>query len=180
MTIIERLTSDSGFTARQIKSVLEQFEESYVLEKMALIEASNSYREGKIQNLAKYLERALVDDFQAPKSSKESLEKLIVEKQRVLKKKKLDEKNRYQFRAYQTSQLPMVFCNLDKKQKDAISKAFESFISGTVFESSYAKDGLDNPLVADRFYDFIRVKHKDVLESLMSFEDFCKDDCFVE
>ncbi len=173
-TLIERLQEDYGLSVPQLKTILEKYDEAYLVEKMALIESSFSYQEGKIKHLAKYLEKALAENYQAPKSSQENLDKLRVKREKEAKVRALHEKKMHRYRAYQTLNLPGVFESLPDKEKTKISKDFDKYIGKTIYASVYAKDGLENPLIRDRFGDFVRANHTELLASLLPFEEFCK------
>ena len=175
-TVIERLQEDYGLSVPQLKTILEKYGEAYLVEKMALIESSSSYQEGRIKHLAKYLEKALAENYQPPKSSQENLDKLKIKRGKEAKIRALHEKKMHHYRSYQAHNLPDVFENLSDKEKARVSKDFDKYIEKTVYASVYAKDGLLNPLVKDRFADFVRANHAELLASLLPFEVFCKKD----
>jgi plasmid replication initiation protein len=64
-----------GLSKKQISEVLATHEESYIQQKIALIESSSSWQAGKIKNLARFLLSALKDDYQATRSSVDRLDK---------------------------------------------------------------------------------------------------------
>jgi plasmid replication initiation protein len=173
-TIVDRLKEDYGFSAKQVGDVLDKYSEQYLLEKMAIIEASSSYQNGKIEHLAKYLEKALEEDYQPPKSSKDNLERLRLNREKEAKIRKLHEENIQRYRAYQNREMPSVLDNLLEKEKTLIEKDFDKYISSTLYYSVYVKEGLKNLLVRDRFGDFLRTTHSELLASLLPFEEFCK------
>lgn len=173
-TTIDRLIEDYGFSAKQASDVINQYNEKYLLEKIALVESSSSYRNGKIGHLSKYLEKALSEDYQPPKSSKDNLEKLRTKREKEGKIRKLHEENMQRYRVYQNQELPKVLNHLSAKKKAAIEKDFDRYISSTLYYSVYIKEGLNNLLVRDRFGDFVRAIHSELLASLLLFEEFCK------
>jgi hypothetical protein len=173
-TIVARLGGDYGFSEKQLGGVINQYSEQYLLEKMALVESSLSYRSGKIEHLSKYLEKALVEDYQPPKSSKESLVNLQIKRDEEAKIRKLHEANMQKYRSYQNHELPDVLNSLPNKKKISIEKDFDKYISSTLYYSVYIKHGLEDPLVRDRFGDFIRTTYSELLASLLSFEEYCK------
>jgi plasmid replication initiation protein len=173
-SVEDRLGEDYGFSVTQIKLALKKYEESYLLEKMRLIESSTPYQEGRIKNLARYLEKALEDNYQPPKSSRENLSKLKVEQEKAAGVRAQREKNMHRYKSYQTKNLPGLYNNLPKKEKERVTKEFEKYLGRTVYSEVYMKEGMDNPLVKDRFGDFVRRNHTSLLASLLSFEDFCK------
>lgn len=173
-TTVDRLVGDYGFSEKQVSDVINQYSEQYLLEKMALVESSISYRSGKIEHLSKYLEKALREDYQPPKSSKDNLENLRIKRDKEAKIRKLHEENMHKYRSYQNHELPNVLNSLSNKKRTTIEKDFDKYISSTLYYSVYIKDGLDNPLVRDRFGDFVRTTCSELLASLLSFEEYCK------
>ena len=65
-----RLKNDFGIPKQLVDELIVKYEEAYILEKITMIESSQSYLQGKIANLAKYLQDALAKDYQPAKSSK--------------------------------------------------------------------------------------------------------------
>ena len=175
-TVVDRLKVDYGFSAQGTEKLIAQYSDDYILDKIKIIESSVSYQEGKIKNLAKYLEKALLEDYQPPKTSKENLELLQVKHTQDSETRKLRERNMQKYRAYQTKELPNIFESLLGKEKTIITKGFDEYINTTLYSSVYAKDGLNNPLVRDRFSDYIRLNHPKLLASILSYEDFCVRD----
>lgn len=173
--IVDRLSEDYGLSAKQIENALQKYGEAYLLEKMKIIEASSSYQNGKIENLAKYLEKALDENYQPPKSSQENINKLKSKMKKSAEIRRQQENNLQEYRIYQNKKLPEIFNNLQEKMQAGIKKSFDAYISSTLYYSIYAKDGLNNPLIQDRFGDFVRKQHPELLNTLLSFEDFCKE-----
>ena len=173
--ILDRLIGDYGCSAKQAQDFIDSYGEQYILDKMALIESSTSYRNGKIGHLSKYLEKALIEDYQPPKSSRENLEKLRVKREKEANLRKTHEKQMQHYRSYQNSELPKVLTTLSNKQKTIIVKNFDKFIQTTLYYSVYVKDGLENPLVKDRFGDFVREVHPELTAMLLPFEKFCQE-----
>ena len=174
-TIIERLQEDYGLSPKQLENTLNQYSDAYMLEKMAVIESSSSYQSGQIKHLAKYLEKALVENYQPPKSSKDNLEKIQVQREKEVENRTKHEDDMQKYRAYQNKALPSIFNGLPEKERVAVEKAFDKYISSTLYYSIYIKDGFNNPLVSDRFGDFVRANHLDILSSLLSFDVFCEE-----
>ena len=172
-TITDRLSTDYGLSDAQIKMVLANYGENYILEKLAIIEASSSFRDCSIMHLAKYLEKALEENFQPPKSSKNNLERLKIQREKNDDISKLRQENMQKYRVYQNGELVQVFNALPNNKKAPIELAFNKYISSTLYSNVFLKEGLENVLVRDRFGDFLRKTHSELLASLLSFEDFC-------
>jgi len=174
-TMLDRLIGDYGCSEKQAQDFIDSYGEQYLSDKMALIESSTSYHNGKIGHLSKYLEKALSENYQPPKSSKEHLEKLRVKREKEALLRKVHEEKMQQYRSYQNRELPKMLTHLSTKQKTVVEKDFDKYIKDTLYYSVYVKDGLDNPLVKDRFGDFIREVHPELAAMLLPFEEFCKE-----
>lgn len=173
-TLWDRLRDDYGCSAKQTQAFIDAYDEQYLQAKMALIESSTSYQNGKIEHLSKYLEKALIEDYQPPKSSKENIENLRIKREKEAALKKLHEEKIQQYRCYQNRELLNVLTHLPNKQKVEIEKNFDKYIQTTLYHSVYVKDGLNNPLVRDRFGDFVRKSHPELIKMLLNFEAFCE------
>lgn len=68
-----------GLSAEQAEQVCDQYPESFIQEKIHLIESSKNYREGKVQNLQGYLLSALKNNYQPSKDLKENKTKELEE-----------------------------------------------------------------------------------------------------
>lgn len=71
----KKLENKYGFSLKQLNSLENKYEEGYVLEKMQHIENSSNYNQGKISNLAGYLQSALENNFQIKKQANEIISK---------------------------------------------------------------------------------------------------------
>lgn len=171
-TIATRLEEDFGFSKTQTEKVLAAFDEQYILEKIAIVESSPSFQDGKIINLSKYLESALEHNFKAPKSSKERVKALGQQKQQSLQLQKLHGQFKEPFRRYQDQAILEYHAELSGKAKLQLEKQFEIYIKGSLHHTLFQRDGLGNILVADRFCEFIRAHHKDLLAAFLSLEQF--------
>ncbi len=172
---LDRLINDYGCSSKQAQNFMDSYGEQCLLDKMALIESSTSYQNGKIGHMSKYLEKALREDYQPPKSSRENLEKLRIKREKEASLRKLHEEQIQRYRSYQNREFPKVFNDLSNKQKVIIKKNFDKYIQTTLYYSVYVKEGLNNPLVRDRFGDFVREVHPELAAILLPFEEFCKE-----
>jgi hypothetical protein len=70
--LMGQLQSVFGLSTQQIESLLTEYQAEYVQEKIAVIEASKPYQEGRVENLAGYLLSALKNNYQLakPKSNR--------------------------------------------------------------------------------------------------------------
>jgi plasmid replication initiation protein len=175
---LNKLKFDFGFSNKQATETIVNYGENYIFEKIAIIESSQSFINGKILNLAKYLQDALAKDYQLPKSSKEVMYKVnaeFQEKEKEEKKRnKLLQDMKDKYRTYREEQIVNIFRTLDIKEQENISKYFEEDIKNTAYMNIYLKEGLDNFLIKKDFLRFARERNLDILNKLMSFQEFSK------
>lgn len=168
----QKLTTDFGCTKKQAQQLTLDYTDDYLWEKINLIETSRSYKQGKIQCLYKYLEKALIEDY---KESKSSLDVIEDKRDKIEKQKMIEQSHNVKIKNYldyQNKQIPKVLNSLDKEQKQKIEHEFDQYIRTTLYGNFYEKEGIKNPMVMDLLGDFIRREHKEVTQSLLSFEDF--------
>lgn len=174
ITVSDRLKRDYGYSTIQIEKVLNEYNESYLLEKMKLIESSASFRSGKIRHLSKYLEKALLEDYQSPKSSKDHLERFHLAKEKEINKNKCNGLYIEQYRYYQYEKLFCLYNKLSEKRKKLIVSCFTKDISNTLYHNIFIKNGFEDQLVRDKFSEFLKENSPDLIDQLISFEEFCK------
>lgn len=167
-----KLGDQFGFSKSQIDQIIIDYDEPYIREKIALIETSTSFRQGKIKNLAKYLDRALKDDFKPAKSSHHTVEnnrQLSEEKNR--ERKKLE--NQFeQYRKYKNKEILKNFGSLTAKEQGKLEKEFCLTIEKTAYYSSYKRQGLGNVLVSDKLCEFISLNRSDLIQSILPFKQY--------
>jgi plasmid replication initiation protein len=156
LPLSQRLKESFAFSKPQIEDTLTHYDENYILEKIAIIESSASFRNGKINNVTKYLLSALAEDYQPVKSSKD-----------MLKPKKLPpaetEKNQtrlkqVEYRRQQNKALLAVFEQQSKATQKKVLKEFEEYLGNSLYHDIYLRDGLTNVLIIDQLCDFLRAR----------------------
>lgn len=172
-----RLTTDYGLNEKQVQLITVDYDENYILEKIELIEASSSYTSGKIINLGKYLLHALQDNYQIPRTSTEKKHgKATVFKLNQQKHAEDEEfvvKKTYQ--AYVDSYLTKQLATLPETSKQRVLDAFASHIENLeIVKKLFQKEGLKNKIIFIEFKNFIRQNHPELLEDVMTMEDFLK------
>lgn len=143
------LKNEFGFSQAQIDQAVGQYEESYIIEKINLVRDSKSYQEGKIHNLAKYLQSALLDDYQAPKTSR---------RQKIIENNinQIQEKQRLKIDIQRQEKILNQFKRLNKNAQTELLKNFKQVIKSTIYETLYRKDELNNEIVARKFTQFLK------------------------
>lgn len=155
-----------GITQQQYQQLRSLYTEDYILEKIKIIESSSSFKSGKIINLAKYLVKALKEDYRSPQSSKQLMGGEQVQKQR--------EDQHIQYRKYQDKEILKLFALQPAKEKEVLLREFGQSIKKNVYYSLFEKYGLANILVADKFCDFLRLTKHSLVNAVLPFEEFCQ------
>lgn len=176
VSLSQQLKERFGFSKNQLEDTLTNYEEKYILEKIAIIETSQSFVKGKIVNVAKYLLSALEEDYQPAKSSKDLIraktEKMEITKPE--KAKKSEELSLADYRRYQDKEIIDNFNRQPVNAKQKTLKEFEQFLGKSLYRDIYTRDGLSNVLVLDQLCDFIRSTRPKLLASIKTFAEFCE------
>lgn len=141
-TISELLRNNYGLSQKQITEIVKNYEEAYIVEKIELIESSNSYKKGMIKNLGKYLLCALEDNYQQQKTAPKNLPRS-------------KDKDISGYEKYLREEILNTFNDANKKAQEDLLMKFESYIKNTAFNSLYNNEKLKNVLVQDQFIKFI-------------------------
>lgn len=124
----DRLIMQFCLSPLQAEQVIQEHKQDFVIEKMTLVETSNNYQSGKIQNLAGYFLSALKNDYQPGKSSAEQ----AVKKQReieqlrvsVQEKARLREELEKAYLIYREQTIDATLEQLDEAQKTHFMQQF--------------------------------------------------------
>jgi hypothetical protein len=130
--------------------VMNSYDEPYIIEKIAIIEASPSYKSGNIKNLAKYLMSALRDDYQQPKHSAAA-----VPKEKITTKQK-DQMHLEEARRAQDKQMLASFELQDEKNKKLLLDEFVISLGKSVYADIYLREGLNNILIRDQLCRYLK------------------------
>ena len=129
-----RLVHHYGFSPEQVQAVFEEYRYDFITEKMALIEASRNYQQGKVHNLAGYLLSALKNNFQAARPSHEVTGKTGLQKKddssEAIRLQRVVEQIREEYLVYRESVI-------DKAIQQLSSFAKEDFIKQFMSDASY-------------------------------------------
>jgi len=163
----QKLKETYGLTDNQINEIGSSYEEEFILEKISIVEASPSFINGKIKNLAKYFISALREDYQLPKSSK-CISAASKEDNNI------NVKSRMEYDKFIASEILKSFYELDTEKQQEIKHQFEEHLGGGLYLTQYLQTGLAHPLVADQFCYFVKSKKNDWFKPSMSYNEFCK------
>lgn len=70
--LCSKMIMEFGLSPSQAEQALSRYDETFILEKIAVVEASKNYQSGKVKNLAAYFMSALKNDYKLPKKSSDS------------------------------------------------------------------------------------------------------------
>lgn len=175
----EKLFNQFGLTTDQVEMLLSEYEQAFVVEKIAMIENSKPYQEGKIQNLAAYLMSAVKNNYQQtkPKQSK------VVDLQAVLREQEMKELARKveNIRAeYTTYRERVIQDAINGLKKTAKKKFLEEFFRvaepaiNTILHLQRNKYSRDNVIESPQIKALLRqfaLRELDLL-SIASIEEF--------
>lgn len=153
-TISELLRNNYGLSQKQITEIVKNYEEAYIVEKIELIESSNSYKKGMIKNLGKYLLCALEDNYQQQKTAPKNLPKS-------------KDKDISGYEKYLREEILNTFNDANKKAQEDLLMKFESYIKNTAFNSLYNNEKLKNVLVQDQFIKFIMNHDNEIKKAVL-------------
>lgn len=173
LSLSDILKTQFGLSKKQIEEVLTLYSKEYIREKIGLVEESQSFRAGKIKNLAKYLISALKDDYQPAKSSQVQLKEVI--KTNVLEFSDTNQKEKaeleIQYRRQVDKELLALYNKLPAGQKRSTKKEFEKYLNTMVrgiYFDIYLREGIDNPLIQDQLCLFLHRTREDLLAKVTS------------
>lgn len=169
-SVMEMLKLRFGLSAKQAKDVIMGYEEEYILQKIAVIESSTSFIQGKINHLANYLLRALKEDYQPAKSSVR-----IPVREQYDEKQKIERNRAERYYRYQNKQILKLFNEQSDVNRQSMQKEFENQLGNGIYYDLYNRDGIKNVLIQDQLCSFIRQKKVDFMKSIPSFSDFCSE-----
>lgn len=169
LTLIDRLKCDYALSERQAANVMSHYEEKYILEKIHLIESSPSFINGRIKNVARYLLKALSDDFKPakPVEPKRVMKKVVESETPSKKVQALKPEEHSDFSRYQNKWLVQTFEASTAGNQKLILKDFEKMLSG-VYRNLFLREGLNNILIQDKLCEYFRLKNHPITEGMPS------------
>lgn len=160
---INELKDLYGLSQKQIMDVFARYEESYIKEKIKIIEQSSSYQTGKIKNLGKYLLCALDEDYQSAKRSKVKI---------VYEDKKSNKANEEKYQKYLRKIIFDTFYILSDEIRVKLESGFKAKIAKGIYSPFYEKEGLEHILVQDQFMKFIMSSQNEISKRVMKIDEW--------
>jgi plasmid replication initiation protein len=132
----EKLIKQFGLSPRQVKNILNQYDESFVVEKMSIVESSKNYQSGKIKNCAAYFRSALKNDYQKSKGSADSIRQKKQEENQMhynLKEfKRTAEEIEEAYRAYREKLIDEAISALNVDEKESFMQSFQQYAATSI------------------------------------------------
>lgn len=176
--LTDRLKNYFGLKQKDIDKFLKKYGRKYIEEKVDAILNSDSFKNGLIKSMAGYLKTALAEDFQIGVSSKKIVEKNRREREALLDIQRKNEEKLSQLKKAYDYYLSKEICKfmptVAKHIRDEMLYSFEQHLGSGSYLDIFHKEGLDNVLIADRFTEFTKTKYPEILNTMMSFEEYLK------
>jgi plasmid replication initiation protein len=175
--LVEKLKDCFGLKQKDINKYLKKYDREYIEEKVNSVLNSDSFNNGLIKSMAGYLKTALSEDYQTAVSSKTVVEKQRREREVMLslqreQEEKLNELKRG-YKYYLSKEICKLMSNMAEDIKCQIFTEFEQCLAGGYLDV-FRREGLDNLLIADRFVEFVRQRQPEILNAVISLEDYLK------
>lgn len=170
------LISNFGFSAEMSMKVINKYGDEYIREKITIIESSKSFQNGDIVNLTMYLTNALEKDYKPGKSSPKRLgqkQVVTISQQDKVSRQALEER-RSEYDRFVYKSILEKYKILDEDEKRKIATQFENYLGEGGFLDVFRKEGLINPIIADKFCLFMKISYSPICMSIITFEEFLK------
>jgi len=148
---MQQLSSVFGLTEEQIQSLLTTHSREFIQEKMALIQTSKPFLEGKVQNKAAYLLSAIKNNYQMPTKNPCIDMETIKREREWVELKRLVDAVRIDYAAYREHFIHTAIEKLPTAEKQVFMTAFLRFaqpIVHTILQLQRKKYSADNVLEA--------------------------------
>lgn len=175
----EKLQNDFGFSAAQIEQVLTEYDSKFINEKIAIVETSKPYQDGKVENITAYLLSAIKKNFQLPKRKKAEiihLQDAILEQELNDVKKRVEE-IRDDYQIYREKVIHDAINALGAAEKKEFMQQFQHFaepVIYTILQLQRNKYSRENVLESPQLKALLRryaVRELDIL-TFISLEEF--------
>ena len=177
--IKHKLYAQFGLSSEQIEQLLSNYAKDYILEKIALVESSKLYQEGRVANLAGYMISAVKNNYQAPKALEQPMKVQAnqVAQDEINALRRLFDTKQGEYHAYKESCIECALKGLEADDKQLFMDKFLIFAEPAVQtilqlqRNKYSRANiLDSPQIQALLRQFAMRELQDV--DVMSFEEF--------
>lgn len=167
--VFSLLVNDFFFSRTKAQRLLAEFSAGFVKDKIEMIKTSQSYKEKKITNLAAYLNAAIRDDYLVTLSSSSECN----QKDKV-KEETINKVLQQSYIKHINQEIMRKFSDYSEQDKSELLGKFSKYIERTSYSPLYKREGLNNLLMVDRFCAYCRITDHELLNTLMSIEEYQK------
>ncbi len=183
-TLQSKLMADFSLSREQAIQVMAEYSETFIQEKMEIVESSQNYQKGRVHNLAGYFLSALKNNF-LPEKSVVLIKHKKAEALKETQQRKDELEENYQI--YRESFIDREFDSLAVHEKNAIIQKFYDVAEPAIQtvlklqKNKYTRDTvLASPQIKGLLRQFILRECKGIQERLCSFEKFIERECTEE
>ncbi len=181
-SLLMRMTRDYGVQPEQARQIIAEYDASFIQEKMAIIEVSNNYRQGKVQNLAAYFLSALKNNYQPPKNSHEQRRDSLLEASQLKKLETLVKKIRKAYLSYREQIIDQTIQQLDGLEYAHFMQDFRDYAADSIRtivklqRHKYTQDTvMQSPQIKALLRQFSLKMLPDLMSHIISIEQFVED-----
>lgn len=178
--LMDKVGKYFGLTEKEAQKYLKKYGHDYLNEKVDSILNSDSFKKGLIKSMAGYLKTALTQDFKPNVTSQALSEQQRREEQEItaLNQKKdtlMSQLNGAYGNYLSQNVVAKVLEALTNENRLRLLEEFKEIISKTYYLDLYEREGLKNILIRDRFVEFMKHYHKNLLQTLLPFENYIRE-----
>lgn len=156
-----KLLRDFYLSQDQIRQLLTEYDQAFIHEKIAVIQASKPYQDGKIQNLAGYLLSAIKNNYQLSKNKHKHQTQLhdLSFKLELTDLKRQAEQIRFSYQAYRERTIQETIHSLPPSEKNDFMKKFFIFaepVINTILQLQRNKYSRENVLESPQIQALLR------------------------
>lgn len=123
----EKLQTTFGLSEEQTQRLIKEYDSTYIIEKISVVEASKPYQEGRVENLAGYVLSALKNDYQAAKNNMPVNLQDAKQAMELSNLKHAVEMIREQYTTYRERTIHSAINTLPENEKSQFMEKFQSF-----------------------------------------------------
>jgi hypothetical protein len=181
-SILTRMTQDFGLQPEQARQIIAEYDAAFIQEKMTIIEVSNNYQQGRVQNLAAYLLSALKNNYQPPKNSYEQRRDSLLEASQLKKLETLVKKIRKAYLLYREQIIDQTIQQLDALEYAHFMQDFRDYAADSIRtivklqRHKYTHDTvMQSPQIKALLRQFSLKMLPDLMSQIISIEQFVED-----
>ncbi len=180
--LLTKMTRDYGLQPEQARQVIAEYDSSFIQEKIALIELSNNYQQGKVQNVTAYFLSALKNNYQPPKTSHEQRRVTLQEANDLKKLETLVKKIRKAYLSYREQIIDQTMQQLDPLEYSHFIEDFRDYAADSIRtllklqRHKYTPETvMQSPQMKALLRQFALKMLPDLMSNILTIEQFIED-----